>query len=204
MAASGSLDVFRLFPRLPQELRLQIWKLTIQPRVLIVRSVPPNSVIHPTYLEYFYSSNPVPSIFFACKESRLEALSLYTKAFSAGSTPRYIWANFTFDTIQIDDHSLPKLKIGDRQLIRWLVVDSAYADLFNHYIFCGGFRGLRSLEELDILASQDIWRWEKATTDLRFDLTRQFSGLEAWECPNVRIFAVETDLNSLLGHIDRE
>lgn len=87
------------------------------------------------------------------------------------------------------------LKIEDRQLIRWLVVDAVYTDLFNHYIYGGGFLGLRSLKELDILSSQEIWRWERVITDLRFGLTRQFGGLEGWECPDFRIFAVETNLD---------
>ncbi|KFZ04664.1 hypothetical protein V501_09078 [Pseudogymnoascus sp. VKM F-4519 (FW-2642)] len=198
MAASGSLDAFYLFPRLPTELRLQIWKFAaVLPRVLTVRSVSSNLSVQPKRFEYFYSPDPAPAMFLACKESRLEALPLYTKAFSAGTTPRYIWANFTVDTIKIDDYSLSEIKVAERRLIRWLVVESVSARLYLYYRF-GEFRGFRNLEELDILVSEEISQWEGSIIRFRYHMTEQYGELEDWECPSIRIFQPETgvEMNS--------
>jgi hypothetical protein len=203
MAVSGSLDAFHLFPRLPTELRLQIWKFAaVLPRVLTVRSVSSNLSVQPKRVEYFYSPDPAPAMFLACQESRLEALPLYTKAFSAGTTPpRYISANFTVDTIKIDDYSLSGIMVAERQLIRWLVVESVSAGLYHYYRF-GEFRGFRNLEEVDILVSEEISQWEGTINHFRYHMTAQYCGLEDWECPSIRIFQPETgvEMNSQKYH----
>ncbi|KFY78382.1 hypothetical protein V499_02460 [Pseudogymnoascus sp. VKM F-103] len=206
MAASSSLDAFHLFPRLPTELRLQIWKFAaVLPRVLTVRSVFSNLSLQPKRLEYFYSPDPAPAMFLACQESRLEALPLYTKAFSADT--RYIWANFTVDTIKIDDYSLPEIKLAERQLIRWLVVESVSAGLYHYYRF-GEVRGFRNLEEVDILVSDEISQWEGSINHFLYHMTVQYGELEDWEWPRIRIFQPETgvEMNSQKYHraINRE
>ncbi|KFY16392.1 hypothetical protein V492_01377 [Pseudogymnoascus sp. VKM F-4246] len=190
MAASGTLDAFHLFPRLPSELRLQIWNDAFPRRVVTVHYVHNESG---SSLKYFCSPDPLPAVFSACKESRSEALSVYTKAFSSGSAPRYIWVNFTTDTIRINDYSVPEIMIEERQLIRWLVLESTN-DEFLSGPFCDALLDLRDLEEWDIQAANEIALWSGIVPVLLKCLTDKFSGLEGWKCPTIRLSEMDTDI----------
>ncbi|KAH8684515.1 hypothetical protein BGZ60DRAFT_355066, partial [Tricladium varicosporioides] len=120
-------DSFHLFLRLPKELRNRIWKFAaFEPRLLNIRAFPPASV----EIQYFFSSDPVPAILHTCQESRTEVLVFYTKAFSTGTTLRYIWTNFNVDTIKIEDHHLSKVNQEERARIRWLIVNVNETELF--------------------------------------------------------------------------
>ncbi|KAK0668696.1 hypothetical protein QBC41DRAFT_118932 [Cercophora samala] len=61
-------DEFHLFPLLPAELRLQIWRFSLPPRVVVLAQSSPYS---PTS---FTSPTPPPTLLSVCHESRQESL----------------------------------------------------------------------------------------------------------------------------------
>ncbi|KAI1410091.1 hypothetical protein F5Y13DRAFT_76874 [Hypoxylon sp. FL1857] len=99
------MSTFHPFPRLPTELRLRIWALTVEPRVVEVRVVPDN----PLEVQRLVSPTPVPAILQTCQEAR--NLGLYKRAFSevtatkvnvaAGAESRYVWLNLDIDMVSI-------------------------------------------------------------------------------------------------------
>ncbi|KAF2743581.1 hypothetical protein M011DRAFT_372674, partial [Sporormia fimetaria CBS 119925] len=100
-------STFHPFPRLPCELRLQIWEHAVEPRTIEVR--------YRAYKpERLLCTNPVPAIMEACREARDVGLKLYEKAFldSIPGRPdlgeRYIWLNWDFDVISIGRTRLEK------------------------------------------------------------------------------------------------
>ncbi|KAI1079782.1 hypothetical protein F5B20DRAFT_542403 [Whalleya microplaca] len=99
------MSTFHPFPRLPIELRVCIWALAVEPRVVEVRVVPDNSL----KVQKLISPTPVPAILQTCQEAR--NLGLYRQAFSevtdtkvnaaAGAESRYAWLNLDIDMVSI-------------------------------------------------------------------------------------------------------
>ncbi|KAK4192402.1 hypothetical protein QBC35DRAFT_222007 [Podospora australis] len=71
---------FSLFPYLPTELRLHIWRLSLSPRVVTL-------TYRPAPLEQCFSPTPPPAILSACQESRDEALRFYRRTFGTKAHP---------------------------------------------------------------------------------------------------------------------
>ena len=74
--ATDTGPTFHLFPRLPTELRLQIWEMTVEPRTVELHCN------HRTSYPDFYgvkihSSTPPPATLHACRESRNRLWTLY-------------------------------------------------------------------------------------------------------------------------------
>ncbi|CAI6340088.1 unnamed protein product [Periconia digitata] len=109
---SSTMTSFHLFPRLPYELRLSIWELTVEPRIVNVRVEPFNGdgdtgsrpISHKESAVCLRSSTPTPSTLHVCQESR--NLRLYRKAFSElaskdGIGLQHVWVNMELDMIDI-------------------------------------------------------------------------------------------------------
>ncbi|KAF8854119.1 hypothetical protein BDZ45DRAFT_677200 [Acephala macrosclerotiorum] len=93
-----ALESFTLFPELPTELRLKIWKLAIPgPRILSVghrmQYGEGYGRIIPTAMEW-RTSDPVPTLLHVCHDSRTEALKVYQPSFAAFRTPRQEGKNY--------------------------------------------------------------------------------------------------------------
>ncbi|XXG94167.1 hypothetical protein Hte_000419 [Hypoxylon texense] len=100
---------FHPFPRLPTELRVYVWALAVEPRVVEVRVVPDN----PRKVQRLVSPTPVPAMLQTCQEARY--LGLYNQAFSevtatkvnaaagavSDSGSRYVWLNLDIDMVSI-------------------------------------------------------------------------------------------------------
>ncbi|KAJ2998177.1 hypothetical protein NUW58_g414 [Xylaria curta] len=116
VSPTGQMATFHPFPRLPPELRAQIWKMTVTPRVVDVRILYKFCATYSDYLlrqslvlPHLSSLTPVPAILQTCREARFQGL--YQKAFSELDTPnsvepRYIWTRFEVDTIHIGASTL--------------------------------------------------------------------------------------------------
>lgn len=63
---------FHLFPRLPVELRLQIWEMTVESRIFNIQYCRSS--------RFFFSSTPIPGPLQTCREAR--NAELYQRAFS--------------------------------------------------------------------------------------------------------------------------
>jgi hypothetical protein len=75
------MATFHPFPRLPYELRAQIWEMTVEPRVVNVECRWGEA----TRQICLTSSTPVPAVLEACREARNHGL--YQKAFSEIDLP---------------------------------------------------------------------------------------------------------------------
>lgn len=71
------MTAFHLFPRLPFELRAQIWQLTAEPRTVEVRVKKDNALWSQTL--HVTSSTPAPAVLQVCYEARNQGL--YQPAF---------------------------------------------------------------------------------------------------------------------------
>ncbi|KAG4434979.1 hypothetical protein IFR05_009533 [Cadophora sp. M221] len=143
----------------------------MEPRIVTIRSDKPRD--YNQQLQYFHSSDPVPSILHACQESRLEALPFYVAAFTNGLNPRYTWTNFHHDTINLHNYDLCKLSYLDKARIRQLVVESGSADYFIGE--CRGeFEPMKDLARLEILTPQFLFTWDQLIGWMRRDFTRWF------------------------------
>jgi hypothetical protein len=94
---TGKFDTFVLFPQLPVELRLKIWRLSLPgPRVVLLKqdSFPPT--------KSFSSPAEIPVALAVCRESRQEALIFYEFAFGVHSLPGEICFDFSIDSILLD------------------------------------------------------------------------------------------------------
>jgi hypothetical protein len=126
---------FHLFPRLPLELRIRIWKMAVEPRE--VRVGEQADIIHEggrtlrSTRRYFNSPTPAPALLHACHESRYICEPLYTKACVYGSQPRYTWVNYDLDTIVVRDLELEQLS-DESPFIRWLTVYEEDSPFYPH------------------------------------------------------------------------
>ncbi|KAI6087990.1 hypothetical protein F4821DRAFT_258445 [Hypoxylon rubiginosum] len=90
---SGLSDSFELFPQLPTELRLQIWRHSCHQRVV--------EVLYDSDNDRCTSSTAPPAILHACRESRFEALRIYKKSFGTRSHDPRIYFCPDLDTLYI-------------------------------------------------------------------------------------------------------
>lgn len=100
---------FQLFPFLPIEMRLKIWKLSIPgPRILkIENSGFWNPKVHgvpfPSYLAVQIEGYSAPGMLSACYESRQVALKVYELAFGARLYGKPVWFDFQNDSLYFVD-----------------------------------------------------------------------------------------------------
>lgn len=86
---------FPLFHNFPLEIRLMVWKLSLEPRTIEVRfSKSPRQSKHD-----FVSDTP--NVLHTCQESRRELLKFYKIAFQTPSSMNKVYFNFDIDTLHI-------------------------------------------------------------------------------------------------------
>lgn len=107
---TSSIDqTFTVFPRLPIELRLKIWRYTFQPRVLTITELDVDGRDYWTCERerfagrsvdiYCKSTCPVPVALQVCQESRGEALRAYQLSFGTDNHPAIIYFNPDLDIV---------------------------------------------------------------------------------------------------------
>ncbi|KAI1305418.1 hypothetical protein F5Y03DRAFT_355822 [Xylaria venustula] len=113
---------FHPFPRLPVELRIQIWSLAVSSRSLEIGDIGPYQMgLSPEYMKYT-SRIPPPAVMHVCWESRQYAP--YKKAFF-WPPDRYLWVNFQQDTICLAYYRVEVLAphYSDVERLRYAVPD---------------------------------------------------------------------------------
>lgn len=180
--------MFHPFPRLPFELRAQIWELTVEPRTVEIRykreyQDAGSKVLHVT------SSTPVPATLQACRDAR--NLRLYQRAFNAGTEPRYVWVDFEIDTISIghtDYAVLEPARLMTRRLTFERVNDESFFRLQSKEL-----ARFSNLEEIHIICEEGLMVWQDAWESLN------------WPCPkeNLRFIDKETGQVAEGGELDK-
>ncbi|KAH7419628.1 hypothetical protein BKA64DRAFT_21989 [Cadophora sp. MPI-SDFR-AT-0126] len=187
MSATRPLTTFHPFLRVPKEIRLQIWRAHLTffgSRTVTIRSDCLNDCERP--LQYFRSSDPVPSVLHVCHEFRLEALSFYVPAFTNGSSPRFTWINFYHDTINLHDEDLCKVRALDKSCIRQLIIDTG-SPMYFHGDCLGEFEPMVNLTKLRIISPQSYYAWDTLVRHMRQNFTKWLAHIPGYECPEIRI-----------------
>jgi hypothetical protein len=189
------LTTSHLFPRLPKELRLQIWNHAIcEPRTVAIQNKWTTSR---TAGLYTARRNPPPATLQANQESRSQALTIYTTAFRNGVEPRYTYVNFDIDTIFVTDWDLKEIESKDRAKIRKLSVEVGGEFIFLGYVLVDEMKEMWRLKELEIVAVDGHYPWvtgEGIESDLvlvREEFEKLFGGKEGWVFPKLRLFRSE-------------
>ncbi|KAL6886744.1 hypothetical protein GGI43DRAFT_418279 [Trichoderma evansii] len=156
---------FHPFPRLPFEIRSQIWALAAYPRQVHIRTTPQSGNRNHDY--YYASLIPQAELMHVCRESR--QLAPYRKAFfttlPGDYEARYIWVNFEEDMICIEDENMKRLvpHDADIQRLRFTVPTRGHyfdywSDVFtkftDHY-----FEQFTALREVHLAISDGVICW---------------------------------------------
>ncbi|EPE29246.1 hypothetical protein GLAREA_00406 [Glarea lozoyensis ATCC 20868] len=183
--ADAPLCSFAPFPRLPIELRISIWGLACEPRILTMCKY----FSHDRDTQYLYSHDPVPAVLQVSRESR--ANSSYVAAFSMGSSPRYTWVNYNLDTIRIHDYALRHIKREELSRIRLTILDvdcNSDFDGWTHHDVCEMSR----LEELTIYTFNDLRFWIELSSTLFFTLDTSCRRNDGWSRPFLMVIERKT------------
>jgi hypothetical protein len=148
------MATFHPFPRLPAELRIQIWESATEDRVLRVKKTWNHN-------QGYWSPSPVPAVTRASRESRHHCS--YRKAFIIASSPRYIWTNFDHDVIRTRSSVPGRQDFVERNKIRRLKLewtDGNGEDYTNssylYEVYCVSH--LCALESVDLLVGTGLAR----------------------------------------------
>lgn len=152
------MATFHPFPRLPPEIRIQIWESAIvEGRVLRVKELRSRTA--------YWSPTPVPAVTRACRESR--KYCSYKKVFIVDGSPRYVWADFKSDVIQMNSACMGELADGQRlekKQVRHLRIgllhDSGWDQSeYFFYTNSGKIRHFPKLERCDVLVNDGLYVW---------------------------------------------
>ncbi|KAF3054753.1 hypothetical protein CFAM422_013262 [Trichoderma lentiforme] len=156
---------FHPFPRLPFEIRSQIWALAVYPRLLHIRITPKPDTPENSYFDYA-SMIPQAELMHVCRESR--QLAPYRKAFfttlPGDCEARYIWVNFDEDMISIQDEKMERLfpHAADIQRLRFTVPTGSYGEYWEdtfHKFPDTDFEMFTALRELHFAISERYFLW---------------------------------------------
>ncbi|KAI0554589.1 hypothetical protein F4679DRAFT_303192 [Xylaria curta] len=186
---------FHSFTNLPAELRVQIWVMTADPRILQVCANNKTSDPFPNSTNIDYTSPiPPPAVLQVCRESRLNAP--YQKAFftstavPGGTETKYIWVNFQQDMICLADHRVERLAPHHANIerLRFTVPTGDLGDRFYDYFYHNSREmlcSLSALRELHIAVEEYILIWGTTVECARYG-----------ECPreNVKFLDLKTGL----------
>ncbi|TGO88535.1 hypothetical protein BPOR_0156g00020 [Botrytis porri] len=114
---------FILFPDLSIEIRDDIWRLTLEPRIVEVRPKEDNQV-------GFYSTAPLPVLLSVCKDSQRAVLSLYPNLIGGALVGAGIRFNAKIDTLYLDwkiqkhlTTFLLSIDVQEAEKIQYLAID---------------------------------------------------------------------------------
>ncbi len=107
---SAAEATFELFPKIPAELRIKIWKLVPAPRLAVVH-------FHTDRRKRTHKfAASIPAILHACQQSRHEALNIYHRAFDSKWALNGVYFNFKSDTLGFSCASLKTREFFLRKL----------------------------------------------------------------------------------------
>ncbi|CAG9987777.1 unnamed protein product [Clonostachys byssicola] len=163
------MTTFHPFPRLPYELRIQIWKLTVEPRTVEIRvggfykdlgpktkDKPEGEPADRQYVQYLVTPTPVPGPLQTCREAR--NLGLYQRSMSGlsdltGDEKQYVWLNLDIDLICFRGGSLEKFNQVAPSVKR-LKLESKSE--FRHFV---------NVEEVHVICKNGMREWHGSTAD---------------------------------------
>jgi hypothetical protein len=187
------MATFHPFPRLPAELRLQIWESTVEPRSVDVQVCPKWTVGDKTYSTYLASSTPVPGPLHTCREARNQGL--YQQAFSElaasdGSGRPYVWANLDIDVISIGC-SETKFYEAVGPMIQRLKLER-WSPLFGSHWYSLNLHCFANVKEIYVVCADGMWMWHDAMED------------QYWPCGEENVFMVDPDDGRMIKAVEMD
>ncbi|KAJ5046856.1 hypothetical protein J3E74DRAFT_466785 [Bipolaris maydis] len=173
------MTAFHPFPRLPYELRMQIWEMTVEPRIVNAELThqTPTGRAH-----YLTSSTPVPAVLQTCREARNHGL--YQKAFSElavhGHGAQYVWVDFVIDTIDIGESMFDSFKPVAPSIQRLRFAREMQAEWF-YYDEVEGVRHFVNAREIWIVPLDGLSSCVGATEE------------HYWPCGQENVFFIDPD-----------
>jgi hypothetical protein len=108
---------FTIFPKLPQEMRLKIWRSTFEPRKITIRVESDGWISPSAFFKY-------PMALYVCSESRQEALKWYRLLFGSSRYPQYF--NPLIDIPHIRHGSVGSRRVNAMFPSPWFNFSSAF------------------------------------------------------------------------------
>ncbi|KAI0000738.1 hypothetical protein F4779DRAFT_635568 [Xylariaceae sp. FL0662B] len=189
------MSTFHPFPRLPTELRVCIWALTVEPRIVEVRVVPDN----PREVHRLVSPTPVPAILQTCQEAR--SLGLYEQAFSeiaatevnaaAGAESRYVWLNLDIDMVSIGT-TLFRAFVPVALSIKRLRFERENSDDSFYHFEARELRTWVNTEEIHVVCQDGMGAWHGASYD------------HSWPCALENLWFVDPDDGWMMRSFEME
>ncbi|KAK0124816.1 hypothetical protein ONS96_008697 [Cadophora gregata f. sp. sojae] len=155
--------MFTIFSNLPSELRVKIWQQACFPRTL--------TLTYNSTISSFTSTTPPPTLLSVSRESRHEALRIYTLSFGTTSQPPQTYFNPLFDTLYLPRHQemgYDETLRDFRQLVhdpscllnqvRYVAIDHVNVDVkrpwesYNKAVF---LRSFKHLDEIALILNAD-------------------------------------------------
>ncbi|XP_014561983.1 hypothetical protein COCVIDRAFT_85490 [Bipolaris victoriae FI3] len=157
------MTTFHPFPRLPLELREQIWKDTVEPRTVDVRRFQ----AWPQHYGRLVSSTPIPAILQSCREAR--NLGLYKKVFFEGeeaesskTEQRYVWMDLDIDIMDIGTSDFRWYK-SIASAIKRLKFSRENGNEAFYHTESNELSMFVNVEEIHIVCADGFWMWGDAT-----------------------------------------
>lgn len=184
-----SLTQFHLFPVLPSELRLKIYNhvfseprtvcLTSEKRIIRRQEADGERYLQTLILK---SSTPPPALLYVSRESRAEALKIYTATRTTNvhslsleefvEQSHVVYVNFEQDTIHIPGYpELKHLAQPTKQSVKSLVIDVSDPSYFGHFAM-EDIKALPCLEELRLLCKSTEFNrpmWSRSSIEILRD-----------------------------------
>lgn len=188
------MTTFRPFPRLPLELREQIWKDTVEPRTVDVRRFQ----AWPQHYGRLVSSTPIPAILQSCREAR--NLGLYKKVFfevaavtrpnnnippeigierfftpdeqgeeaeSSKTEQRYVWMDLDIDIMDIGTSKFDHYK-HIAPAVKRLKFERENTDEYFYFHEVLEMMQFINVEEIHIVCADGFWNWGGALHEHNF------------------------------------
>ncbi|EUC33675.1 hypothetical protein COCCADRAFT_95371 [Bipolaris zeicola 26-R-13] len=162
------MTTFRPFPRLPLELREQIWKDTVEPRTVDVRRFQ----AWPQHYGRLVSSTPIPAILQSCREAR--NLGLYKKVFFEGeeaesskTEQRYVWMDLDIDIMDIGTSKFDHYK-HIAPAVKRLKFERENTDEYFYFHEVLEMMQFINVEEIHIVCADGFWNWGGALHEHNF------------------------------------
>lgn len=170
------MSTFHPFPHLPYELRMQVWKMTVEPRTVEIRvggfykDLGPQIEGKPVdrqYVQYLVNMTPVPGPLQTCREAR--NLGLYQRSMSelsdlTGDEKQYVWLNLDIDLIYFGGGGLAKFNQVAPSVKRLKLVREISEEWF-YQEGVSEFRHFVNLEEVHIVCKDRMRAWHMSTRD---------------------------------------
>ncbi|EPE28093.1 hypothetical protein GLAREA_04884 [Glarea lozoyensis ATCC 20868] len=160
VSSTNDAPSFTSFNKLPVELRLAVWKLTFQPRLVNIQYQKCKDTS-------FTSPARIPSALKVCKESRTFALPFYPLSFGSVWHPPMVRFNSAIDTLYFRaghflSHLFGIMTAAERNALKYIAVDSGTMFDLRPYREPGFERVLKTMPGLkELIVVHDIKSFER-------------------------------------------